>query len=762
MRYVERDRVEPPAIFGSSEARTNRQVILDLLMSGQQRASQTRIETSYVLSAHPELRQALHDLFLGKCAFCESPLDESVVYRFRPAEGAQPVTDESFAHLYYAWLAEAWQNLYVICPACEPDRPFYFPVAGGRRCEIPDPGQVQEFVQRSDGRWPYFPPNETHVLLDPCYDRKLWRHLRFYGDGIVIPHGDDRRGRETIEHFRLNRLELVQARRNAFDVEFEQLLASMEKGTRELQFGDDRRPYVGAWRLHLRQMLADALETKPREDLAAVTRQLLRRPDWKVRLETARGPWLTSPPAGADEAFAPTDRRWREPRPPEVVTLRNFKSLERISFRLLRTVPTSDTKAPALLILGENAAGKSTILEAIAITLMGAKTRSRLDLKGAKYVLNPAYLGAERIAPPDHAWVELGYGPDEPQTLAIRPTSPASRTRHIAQDFEDGGYSNPIPLFAYGAYRQYLDAERQWAPHRYVRTMFQTNEPLSNPETWLQRLPPARFNMVVRALRAVFSIEGDFEVLERRPEGVVVLQRVGNPENPTIQPTPLGIVSSGFRAVLAMLCDIMQGLMDRRVNPDFHSLETAGGLVLIDEIEAHLHPRWKMAIMRGLRQALPQVTFIATSHDPLCLRGMNPEEVMVLERIQGEYAETELPVYTQALVDLPDNRLWTIEQLLTADFFQLRSTADIEAERKLARMQDKLAANIKPSDDPELRDYLAELSSSLPIGDTEVHRLVQEAIAEFLAKQRTETAGKLRRLKEETRNAIVKALEGAV
>src|SRR3546814_20575292 len=66
------------------------------------------------------------------------------------------------------------------------------------------------------------------------------------------------------------------------------------------------------------------------------------------------------------------------------------------------------------------------------------------------------------------------------------------------------------------------------------------------------------------------------------------------------------------------------------------SLANARALVLVDEIEAHLHPRWKLRIMKGLREALPNVTFIVTTHDPLCLRGLGANEVMVLRRIQQD------------------------------------------------------------------------------------------------------------------------------
>ena len=161
--------------------------------------------------------------------------------------------------------------------------------------------------------------------------------------------------------------------------------------------------------------------------------------------------------------------------------------------------------------------------------------------------------------------------------------------------------------------------------------------------------------------------------------------------------------------------------------------------------------------MAGLRNALPGVCFIATSHDPLCLRGMSKDEVLVLQRIE-ELSEQGLPVYTQALVDLPDNKNWTIQQLLTADFFQLQSTESLEERQRQAAVEDKLARGIKPEDDVSVHEYLSEICEALPIGDTEVHRMVHEAIAVFLTEQRTATKSQLKELRAETKKRILSAL----
>ena len=128
--------------------------------------------------------------------------------------------------------------------------------------------------------------------------------------------------------------------------------------------------------------------------------------------------------------------------------------------------------------------------------------------------------------------------------------------------------------------------------------------------------------MVARSLSVIFAVDSEIEIIERKDGKCYVLAYYDHQGRRRRERTPLEIVSSGFRAILAMACDIMRGLMEE---PNFQSIVNARAVVLVDEIEAHLHPRWKLAIMASLRKAMRNVTFIVTSHDPLCLRGMTSD-----------------------------------------------------------------------------------------------------------------------------------------
>jgi len=192
----------------------------------------------------------------------------------------------------------------------------------------------------------------------------------------------------------------------------------------------------------------------------------------------------------------------------------------------------------------------------------------------------------------------------------------------------------------------------------------------------------------------------------------------------------------------------------------------AEAIILIDEIEAHLHPRWKMQIMTAFRRVFQSATIIATTHDPLCLRGMHNREVLVLSRVRRENVEDgQVPVVVETIFELPNVENLTVEQLLTSDFFAMFSTDSPEVERKLADLGTLLAKRaagdrLNADEQAVVGQLEREVIEALPLGSSEVQRLVQGAVAEYLQKRRSVSAVQLERLQTEARKRIVDALEG--
>ncbi|HYO70352.1 MAG TPA: AAA family ATPase [Archangium sp.] len=54
------------------------------------------------------------------------------------------------------------------------------------------------------------------------------------------------------------------------------------------------------------------------------------------------------------------------------------------------------------------------------------------------------------------------------------------------------------------------------------------------------------------------------------------------------------------------------------------------GLVLIDEIDLHLHPKWQLGLIPTLKRVFPKLQFIVTTHSPMLLPGLSREEVVIL------------------------------------------------------------------------------------------------------------------------------------
>lgn len=89
-------------------------------------------------------------------------------------------------------------------------------------------------------------------------------------------------------------------------------------------------------------------------------------------------------------------------------------------------------------------------------------------------------------------------------------------------------------------------------------------------------------------------------------------------------------LSDGFRSVISMIADIAYRMV--RLNPFLGEkavLETPG-LVLIDEVDMHLHPRWQQTVLLDLMAAFPKVQFVVTTHSPQVLSSANAESIRIL------------------------------------------------------------------------------------------------------------------------------------
>lgn len=91
-------------------------------------------------------------------------------------------------------------------------------------------------------------------------------------------------------------------------------------------------------------------------------------------------------------------------------------------------------------------------------------------------------------------------------------------------------------------------------------------------------------------------------------------------------------LSDGFRTMLALVGELAwrAAVLNPGLGEDV--AQKVDGVVLIDEIDLHLHPRWQRRVVNDLRAAFPCVQFIATTHSPFVVQSMRADEVINLDR----------------------------------------------------------------------------------------------------------------------------------
>ncbi len=98
---------------------------------------------------------------------------------------------------------------------------------------------------------------------------------------------------------------------------------------------------------------------------------------------------------------------------------------------------------------------------------------------------------------------------------------------------------------------------------------------------------------------------------------------------------PFSNLSDGFRNMTAMVADI--AYRSSALNPQFGDsvLQSITGVVIIDEIDLHLHPTWQRSVVDDLKRTFPKIQFIATTHSPFIIQSLGPGEVIDLNNINN-------------------------------------------------------------------------------------------------------------------------------
>lgn len=312
-------------------------------------------------------------------------------------------------------------------------------------------------------------------------------------------------------------------------------------------------------------------------------------------------------------------------------------SIEIKGFRLYSEVKISDLDPYLNLLIGVNGAGKSSILDALAIALTAFTARlTTASSRGKSIPIEDIKRGQSMSS----IKVVLDNGVEWSKI----------RTRRLDKDVEsdysqlieytkafrqklDEGQPVSVPIIVhYGvkrsvteiplrfpkspsaspteAYKDWIDSK---ASYRDIFPWIRAEEDYENE--LIRDNPDVRLRSL-EALRRVMEVllPGYSEIrVRRKPHLEVVVMKQG-------EELPLSQLSDGEKCYIALACDIVRRLSI--ANP-VSDILLGDGIVMIDEVDLHLHPSWEQTIMEKLHSVFPNLQFIVSAHSPLVASNFN-------------------------------------------------------------------------------------------------------------------------------------------
>lgn len=172
------------------------------------------------------------------------------------------------------------------------------------------------------------------------------------------------------------------------------------------------------------------------------------------------------------------------------------------------------------------------------------------------------------------------------------------------------------------------------------------------------------------------------------------------------QTVPLNMLSDGVRNMLAMVADIAYRAVILNPHLDKDAAKKTPGIVLIDEIDLHLHPKWQRRVVEDLYRTFPNIQFVATTHSPFIIQSLRIGKLVNLVDIdqEVEYYSQSIEDITEDVmyVELPQQSKRFLEKMAVAEeYYRVLAEAKNANPERLEYLKNKLDELTMPySDDP--------------------------------------------------------------
>lgn len=304
----------------------------------------------------------------------------------------------------------------------------------------------------------------------------------------------------------------------------------------------------------------------------------------------------------------------------ESLTINNFLCINtKIEFNL--------NHSREVYFLGENGDGKSVILMALYLAFNGYNIKNNMD---------PDYTSS--------ALSILQKNSKDSELIGIDDCS---------QDYSPNLNNTLENIYAYGTHRGRYSYD-EYEKYGFM-SLFNIDTKLINPELWIRNLfkdEKKHPNIIIGkdALCKVINHILDRDVKIKEDDDQVTFIEKGYEET-------FAELSEGYRTVIIFICDLLFRLILN--NPKSKDIFKTKAVVLIDEIDEHLHLKWQRVIVRRLREIFPNIQFVMTSHSPTIIQGASNDAIIYRVFRNDGITQISEPYFRKELNDLMVNTLVT-------------------------------------------------------------------------------------------------------